>query len=61
MLQMEPYDGSIDLIDYLKSYKAFMMIKEAIDILLCIGFATTIQKAIQAWYSGLQSKSIHSF
>ncbi|XP_073103311.1 uncharacterized protein [Elaeis guineensis] len=38
-----------------------MMIQGATDVLLCIGFPTTIRKAARAWYYGLQSRSINFF
>ncbi|XP_073099125.1 uncharacterized protein [Elaeis guineensis] len=61
MPQVEAYDSSIDPIDHLESYKALMMIQEATDALLCIGFSTILQKAARAWYFELQSGSIDSF
>ena len=48
MLQMEPYDGSTDLIDHLESYKTLMMIQGTTNILICIDFSTTIRKAARA-------------
>ena len=59
--QVDPYDGSTNLIDHLESYKALMMIQGATDALLCIGFPATLQKATCVWCSGLQSKNIYSF
>ena len=61
MPHVEPYDGSTDPVDYLKSYKALMTIQGATDVLLCIGFPATLRKAARAWYSDLCSGSIHSF
>ena len=61
MPHVEPYDGSTDPIDHLESYKALMTIQGATDALFCISFPATLRKAARAWYSGLQSGSIHSF
>ena len=61
MQQMEPYDASTNPIDHLESYKAFIMIQEVTDTLLCIGFSIIIQKAARPWYSELQLESINSF
>ena len=44
---MEPYDGSIDPIDYLKSYKPLTMIQGTTDVLLCIGFLATIRRLLE--------------
>ena len=61
MPHVEPYDGSTDPVDHLESYKTLMTIQGAIDALLCIGFSATLRKATRTWYSGLRSRSIHSF
>lgn len=59
--QLNPYDGIANLLDHLESYIAFMMIKGAIDTLLCLAFLATLYKVAQVRYFGHEPKSIHSF
>lgn len=58
---MEPYDGSSDLLNDLKSYKALMMIQEAINAHLYLAFLVTLRKSAQVWNSSLQTRTIFSF
>lgn len=46
MFQLDPYDGTTDLLNYLKYYKAFMRIQGATDVLLCLAFLVTLCKAV---------------
>lgn len=46
---MDPYDGIMDPMDHLKSYKALMMIQGTTDALLCLAFLTTLRKATRVW------------
>lgn len=48
MLQLELYDNTIDPLDYLESYKAFMRIQDATDALLYIAFLANHRKAARA-------------
>lgn len=47
MLQLEPYDGTTYLIDYLESFKALMILHGAIDGILCRAFPTTLREVAQ--------------
>lgn len=42
--QLDPYDGTINLLDYLESYKAFMQIQDTTDTLLYLAFPATLCK-----------------
>lgn len=44
MSQMDSYDGTSDLLDYLESYKALMQIQDTDDALLCIAFPAMLRK-----------------
>ena len=46
MLMVEPYDGSIDLLDHLESYKALMLLQDATDALLYLAFLATLKKIV---------------
>lgn len=39
ILQLKPYDGTTNLLDHLKSYKALMRIQDILDALLCYGLS----------------------
>ena len=47
MPQLEPYEGFLDLLDHLESYKALMMLQEATDILVYLAFLMTLKKSAQ--------------
>ena len=61
MLVVEPYDGSIDLLDYLEGYKTLMILQDASNALLCLAFPATLKKTVQTWYSELQLESFSFF
>ena len=44
MPNIEHYEGIIDPLDHLESYKALMRIQGVIDALLCLAFSPTLQK-----------------
>ena len=58
---IEPYEGTIDPLDHLESYKALMRIQGATDALLCLAFLATLRKSARVWYSLLEPRSIDSF
>ncbi|XP_073117062.1 uncharacterized protein [Elaeis guineensis] len=61
MSQLENYDGSIDPMDHLESFKALMLPHEASDVILYRTFLSTLKKVAQDSYIGLKLGSIHSF
>lgn len=42
---LDPYDGTTDLMEYLESYKALMIIQGTTDTLLCLAFPAILRKA----------------
>lgn len=44
MPQVNLYDGTLDLLDHLESYKSLMMIQGISNALLCIAFSATLCK-----------------
>lgn len=47
MSQLDLYDGTMDLLDHFKSYKALMQLQDAIDA-LCVAFPAMLHKAVGA-------------
>lgn len=45
MLQLEIYDGSIDLVNQLESFKALMLLQGITDGVLCRAFLSTLRKS----------------
>ena len=45
MPNIEPYEGIIDPLDHLESYKALMRIQGTTDALLCLTFPATLWKS----------------
>lgn len=61
MPQLEIYDGSIDLVDHLESFKALMLPYKGTKGILCRAFPSTLRKSIRYRYSSLKPSSIYSF
>lgn len=61
MPQLDPYDETMDHLDHLESYKAFMRVQGITDALLCIAFPAMLHKSARAWYSWLESRRIGFF
>lgn len=40
--RLELYNGTIDLLDYIESYKTFIMIEGIMDALFCLAFLVTL-------------------
>lgn len=59
MFQLNPYDGTTDLLYYLESYKTLLQIQGAADTLLYISFLATLCKAAGVWYLRLDPRSMH--
>ena len=60
MLQLESYDGSIDPIGHLESFKVLMLLHGAIDRILCWDFSSTLWKAARYWYFSLKPNPIYT-
>lgn len=58
---VETYDNTTNPYDHLERYKALMILQWILDALICKSFPSTLQDNAQAWYTRLQSDSIHSF
>lgn len=58
--QLEPYDGTFDLLDHLGSYKAQMMIQGSSDALHCIAFQAILKKVTWIGYSSFKPSSNYS-
>lgn len=61
MPQLDPYDGTSDLLDYLKRYKARIQIQGTTDTLFYITFLVIFGKASRASSSKLKPRSIDFF
>lgn len=61
MPQLEIYNGSTDLVNYLESFKMLMLLHGATERILFWAFPSTLRKTTQYKYSSLKPGSIHSF
>ena len=61
MLQVESYNGSKDLPDYLESFKTMMHLQGVADEIMCRAFPTTLKGSTKIWFSRLIPNSISTF
>ena len=61
MPPMEPYDGTLDLLDHVESFKTLMLLHGVLDALLCKVFPMTFRGPMRAWFVRLESSCVHSF
>lgn len=57
MISVDPYDGSTNLVDHLKEYKALMQLHGTSNALLCLVFLMTLKKVAKVWFSSLPPRS----
>ena len=61
MSQVESYNGSKDLPDYLESFKTMMHLQGVADEIMCRVFPTTLKGSTKIWFSRLIPNSISTF
>ena len=61
MSQVESYNGSKDLPDYLESFKTMMHLQGVADEIMCGAFPTTLKGSTKIWFSRLILNSISTF
>ena len=61
MSQVESYNGSKDLPDYLESFKTMMHLQGVADEIMCRAFPTTLKGSTKIWFSRLILNSISTF
>ena len=61
MSQVESYNGSKDLPDYLESFKTMMHLQGVADEIMCRAFPTTMKGSTKIWFSRLIPNSISTF
>ena len=61
MSQVESYNGSKDLPDYLESFKTMMHLQGVVDEIMCRAFPTTLKGSTKIWFSRLIPNSISTF
>ena len=61
MSQVESYNGSKDLPDYLESFKTMMHLQGVADEIMCRAFPTTLKGSTKIWFSRLIPNSISTF
>jgi len=61
MPQIEAYDGSMDPLDHLKSFKTLMHLQGVPDEIICQAVPTTLKGPARIWFSKLTPNSIGTF
>ena len=61
MPQMESYDGSMDPLDHLESFKTLMHLLGVVDEIMCKAFPTTLKGPTKIWFSKMTPNSIGTF
>ena len=59
--QLETYDGHIDPLDHIESFKKLLNLQRTPDEVMCRSFSTTLKGAARVWFSKLASSSITNF
>ena len=58
---MESYDGSMDPLDHLESFKTLMHLLGVVDEIMCKAFPTTLKGPAKIWFSKMTPNSIGTF
>ena len=53
MTTLDLYDGTADLEEHLRVYKAQMNVQDVDDATYCLYFPTTLKGVAQSWFNGL--------
>ena len=61
MSQIEAYDGSMDPLDHLESFKTLMHLQGVPNEIICQAFPTTLKGPARIWFSRLTPNSISTF
>ena len=61
MPQAKSYDGSMDPLDHLESFKTWMHLQGVANEIMCRAFPTTLKGPMRIWFSKLTPNSIGTF
>lgn len=61
MPQLESFDGTKDLLDYLESFKTIMQLQGIPEEIMCRVFPMAFQGFARVWFNKLEAGSIGSF
>src|SRR5262249_41269034 len=61
MPHFHPYSGTTDPSDHVQNYEMLMALQGAPDSMKCLGFPTTLEGPVRAWFNTLAPASIASF
>ncbi|XP_077221692.1 uncharacterized protein LOC143855457 [Tasmannia lanceolata] len=61
MPRLDLYDGSSDPLEFLRTYRRTMVIRNAFDATMCKAFSAYLKKNASNWFSRLLPNSIESF
>ena len=59
--QLRVYEGKIDSIDHLDSYRNLMMLQGYSDEIMCKTFSATLKGLMRTWFRKLTPRTIDSF
>ena len=58
LFQLGVYEGKMDIIDHLDSYKNLMILQGASDEVMCEAFSTTLKGSMRSWFMKLSPRII---
>ena len=61
MPQVEAYDGSMDPLNHLESFKTLMHLQVVLDEIMCRAFPTTLKGLARVWFSKLTPNTVSMF
>ena len=61
MPQVEAYDGSMDPLNHLESFKTLMHLQVALDEIMCKAFPTTLKGLARVWFNKLTPNTVSMF
>ena len=61
MPQVKAYEGSLDPLDHLESFKTLMYLQGVIDEIMCRAFLTTLKGPARVWFNKLTPNTVSIF
>ena len=61
MPQVEAYDGPMDPLNHLESFKTLMHLQVVLDEIMCWAFPTTLKGLARVWFSKLTPNTVSMF
>ena len=61
MPQIKSYDGVMDPLDHLETFKTLMHLQGVLDEIMCRAFPTTLKGLARVWFNRLTPSSINTF